>query len=288
MMQQSEILEDWKQRECVLATMHNKESVIALVLKEEIGIHVTIPTHFNTDRFGTFTRDVARADNQLEAARAKALAAMKLTGLDLALASEGSFGAHPSMLFLPSNLELVLLIDKKNDIEVVGHYRTGSVRVQSQKVWTPEETVEVALSWGFPAQGVIVRLSEERKWGIYKEVRTIDELQKISRALLSHWWTKSIFLETDMRAHRCPARMVSIKEATLDLIKNCLSLCPQCRTPGFVVTEVLRGLPCSGCGLPSELATALLFSCQKCLCTESRPVEGCTTADPGQCGRCNP
>jgi len=287
-MHQSEILEDWKSRTCVLATMHNKEIVISPIISKELGIEITVPTNFNTDRFGTFTRDIARAGNQLEAGRKKALAAIKHTGLDLALASEGSFGTHPSIPFLQSNLEIVLLIDKKNGLEIVGHHRTSGIQMHGQEVYTPDEAVSVAQTWGFPEQGVIVRVSEKSKRNIHKEFTNVEELKRTCERLLSGLFIKSIFLETDMRAHRCSTRMESIKEATHDLIKNCQRLCPQCKTPGFVVINVVKGLPCSNCGLPTELALEFLYSCQKCFHTESKRVGGSTTADPGQCERCNP
>ncbi len=152
-MEKLDILEDWKNRSCVLATMHSKERVISPILAEKLGIQPIVPTGFNTDRFGTFTRDIKRVGNQLEAARKKAQAAMEHTGLDLALASEGSFGSHPSIPFIPSNLEIVLLLDKKNGLEIVGHHRTSGIQVYGQEVSTADEALSVAQTWGFPDQG---------------------------------------------------------------------------------------------------------------------------------------
>ena len=287
-MKQLDILSDWKTRDGALATMHGKESVITPVVNAGLGLIISVPADFDTDRFGTFTRDVARAGDQLESARAKARAAMDETGLDLAIASEGSFGSHPSVPFLPSSLEIVLLVDTKHGIEVMGQYRSSTTRVQSQAVRTADEAVHIAQSWGFPEQGVIVRSSKDGARGIYKEIRTTEELKHVSTTLLAKWLTRSIFLETDMRAHRCPARMESIKEATKDLVKNCQSLCPECSTPGFVVTEVITGLPCRDCTLPTKLAMELMYACRKCHHRESTPATTDTTADPAQCTNCNP
>lgn len=284
----SEILNDWKKRKCVLATMHNKENVISPQLELGLGITVTVPNDFNTDRFGTFTREIKRTGNQLEAARKKALAAMELTGFDLGIASEGSFGAHPAIPFLSSNLEIVVLIDSRNDLEIVGHYRSSDVRVQGQEVKTPEEAKTMARSWGFPDQGVIIRLSEKSNRNIHKDIRTIDEPEEVSERLLSKWFVRSIFLETDMRAHRCPGRMESIKMATLDLVKNCKSRCPKCTTPGFVITDTVKGLLCSHCNLPTDLVKETIYSCQKCHYKESRPVTDRTYSEPSECEWCNP
>ncbi|MBY0537890.1 hypothetical protein K2P47_00650 [Patescibacteria group bacterium] len=282
------ILNEWKNRPCVLATMHNKDRVISPLLLRELGITATVPVNFNTDQFGTFTREIKRAGNQLEAARNKALAAMELIGVDLGIASEGSFGAHPAMPFISSNLEIVVLIDKRNDLEIIGHYRSSDVCVHGQAVKTPEEAKNIACSWGFPDQGVIVRLSEKNNRHIYKDIKTLDELDAVSTRLLSKWFVKSIFIETDMRAHRCPKRMESIRMATLDLIKNCKSTCPKCAAPGFVITDTVKGLLCSHCNLPTDLVKETIYSCQKCNYKENKPAIDTTYAEPGDCEWCNP
>lgn len=288
LMAKTDIISEWKLRQCVLATMHNKESVIAPQLEAGLGIKVTVPQNFNTDRFGTFTREIKRIENQLDTTRMKAGAGMELTGSDLGIASEGSFGSHPAMPFISSNLEIVVLIDKRNDLEIIGHYRSSDVRVQGQVVRTPKEAVSVARSWGFPNQGVIVRLSEKSNRYIYKEITTFTELEEVSKHLLSKWLVSSIYLETDMRAHRCPRRMESIKMATLDLIKNCKSVCPKCDTPGFVITDTVKGLPCNHCNLPTDLVKETIHSCQKCNFRENKPDGDRTQANPGECQWCNP
>jgi len=287
-MKHSGILLDWKSRKCVLATMHGKESVISPVLRQKLGIEMFVPPGFNTDRFGTFTRDIPRAGNQLEAARKKALAAMAETDSDLGVASEGSFGAHPSIPFLASNLEIVVLIDKKHCLEVVGHYHNSALQVRAATVKSSKEALKAALTWGFPQQGVILRQSERSSRQIFKEIRTKEELVETSERLLSSWFTSSIYLETDMRAHRCPARMVAIEAATISLTNNCQSLCPECGAPGFVITQVVPGLPCSTCLLPTEQVKESRYICQKCHFTKSEPAAGSASADPCTCASCNP
>lgn len=287
-MEKTDILNDWKNRPCVLATMHHKEKVIAPLLQRELGISVTVPPNFNTDQFGTFTRNIARVGNQLEAARKKARSAMEQTGFDVGVASEGSFGSHPSLPFLASNLEIIVLIDNRYDIEVVGHYRTSKIQAQGQMVYTPEEATAVARSWGFPDQGVIVRLSEKSNRHIYKDIITIDNLEAVSKQLLSQWFVTRIFLETDMRAHRCPGRMESIERATLDLITNCQSVCPTCATPGYVITNTVTGLLCSQCHLPTDVVKETIHSCRKCSHQEHKPITDRTFAEPRDCPWCNP
>lgn len=99
-------------RTAILATRHRKEQVIAPLFAQEFGVKVIVPAHFNSDYFGTFTRDIPRAGNQLTAARRKAEAVLELTGDTLALASEGAFYPHPSFPFVGCDRELVLLLDR--------------------------------------------------------------------------------------------------------------------------------------------------------------------------------
>lgn len=82
-------------RRVALLTQHGKEAVLGEVLGEALACKVERIEGFDTDTLGTFTRDIARVGNQLEAARRKARIGMQLSGLPIGLASEGSFGPDP-------------------------------------------------------------------------------------------------------------------------------------------------------------------------------------------------
>lgn len=272
-------------KKVVVATMHGKEKIIGKILKENFNVESFVPSDFNTDIFGTFTRDIKRSGDQLEAARKKGNAALEKTGADIAIASEGIFSPHPSFPFVSSNLELVLLVDKESGIEVRGHARTSDTNHNHKKVSSVEEVISFAKEIGFPEHGIIVRKSETSK-KIYKEISSWEELEKISKKLLSGFFTKNIFLEADMRAHRNPTRMKAIEEAILDLIKNIKSACPDCNTPGFVKTKFLSGPPCSSCGLETDIPGTFLYECQKCNRKEERREKDFAT--PSECVYCNP
>ena len=59
----------------VLATMHSKEQVIASLLEQGLGLRVEPANGLDTDRIGTFSRDIERTGTPLEAARSKTAAA---------------------------------------------------------------------------------------------------------------------------------------------------------------------------------------------------------------------
>ena len=55
----------------VLTSMHAKERVIGPILQDELGLIVGLATGVDTDKFGTFSREVERNGSPLDAARAK-------------------------------------------------------------------------------------------------------------------------------------------------------------------------------------------------------------------------
>jgi len=279
----------FKGRKLVIATMHEKERIIAPLLEKHLGVEIVVPENFDTDKFGTFTREIKRTGNQLEAARKKAHVAMASASVDLAVSSEGNFGAHPSIPFIQSNFELLLFVDKKCGYEIRGHHRTSETNIGGQYVATAEEALDFAKKVGFPEHGVVVRKSKNGHFGIRKNIQTEEALIGAVNKMLSSFFTKRIFIESDMRAHRNPTRMKAIGKATEDLIKNITSLCPKCQAPGFVVIDFEKGLKCSICGIPTDLPLNDIYQCSICGHSDKKRItKHGNTAYPQYCGYCNP
>ena len=274
----------------VLATMHAKERVIAPLLERSLGLRVRVSSGIDTDRFGTFSREVERTGSQLDAARAKIAAAFaEAPDARVALASEGSFGPHPYIPFAPLAREIVVLHDRHSGLELIGHHADLTTNFCHAVVSDVEAAFSFAGRVGFPAHGVIVMGAMDGQpapaRALIKDIR--------GRADLEHAVTQVIgmcgaaFVETDMRAHRNPTRMRAIKRATLHLIRRFRSQCPACAVPGFAVTERPSGLPCSWCGEPTRAVKADVFSCLACGHRLERPVIA-TSVGPEQCDHCNP
>ena len=104
-------------REIRIATMHGKEKVIGPALEKAFKMKYSVAA-FDTDLLGTFSGEVERVLTPLEAARAKCRIALEADDAELAIASEGSFGTHPTLYFMPSDEEILLLVDRKNDLEI--------------------------------------------------------------------------------------------------------------------------------------------------------------------------
>lgn len=278
-------------RVAVLATMHQKEKVIAPVLEQELGIKVIVPRNFNTDVFGTFTREVQRPGTQIAAARLKAKKALALTGETLAIASEGSFAPHPSVPYISSNREIVILLDQENELEIIGEEFSCETNHNYQVVQNLEQAFDFGKKVGFPAHGLVVMFEETPK-NSNQIIKGITSETKLLEAV--NWGLKNsplgkVHIETDMRAMYNPTRMKNIEKATRDLIKKINSCCPNCATPGFEISQRINGLPCAICGLPTSLTKAVVYQCQKCsFSQEILFPESLEYADPALCMYCNP
>lgn len=270
----------------MLATMHQKDLIMKPLLEKHFGVRVEVPTNFNTDRFGTFSGEVERVGSQLEAARAKARAALEFTGADLVIASEGSFSPHPNLPLLTQQIEMVILIDDQQQHEVVGRFVSVGRLAKRQTAKSPAEVVEIATGWGFPTQGVILKTHPPRKI-IVKNCTDEASLLKTAESLLGRFLVRNITVETDLRAHRCPGRWELIAKATENLIETYHSRCPQCKAPGYSLKESQPGLPCATCGLPTDQIKSELYQCAYCGYGETKTVSA-VAADPGECTWCNP
>lgn len=268
-----------------LLTRHGKERVIAPAFETALAARVELVTGFDTDLLGTFTRDVERAGSQLDAARAKARIGMELSGSRLGLASEGSFGPGP-LGFLPSNLELVILLDDERGIEVVGRAHDFGRHVREQ-VATHSELATAARSAGLPEHGVVLSAEDDGRVELRKGLDSWPALRAAFDELRSASPRATLFVENDLRAHMNPTRMATIAAATRDLVQRLLRSCPACGSPGFGWIEKLPGLPCRDCGAATERVRAERLACVACDHHECREL-GAPHADPADCPECNP
>lgn len=268
-------------------TRHGKTEILAPVLASAFGIRTVEVSTIDTDAFGTFTRERKRRGNQLETCIKKACAGFAKTDASFALATEGSFGPHPTWSFIPWHHELITLVHRKDKHVIIGEAASTCVHMHSDVVRSPNEALDRALSWDFPRHGIIVRIHPHSRYGIYKDVCTPEELHDVVRKLLTWPWRRQVFLESDLRAHRNPTRQNVLREAAQDLVAAMRLLCPQCGLPGWQRTNVIPGLPCMACQTPTQAAKAFVHHCRACQYTAPRPVES-TSAPPLECPRCNP
>lgn len=277
----------FKGRRLIIATKHKKEKVIAPILEKKLGVRCFTDETFDTDEFGTFTGEIERQLNPIETARRKCLLAMDLNNCDLGLASEGSFGSHPKIWFASADDEFLILIDKKNDLEIIARELSMQTNFNSIEIDNEKDLLKFAKSVNFPSHGLIIRKSKTNSDHVIKGITDLQELKNAFHLLNKKFG--NVYIETDMRALYNPTRMKVIESAAKKLVNKVNSCCPQCSIPGFGVTDAKRGLKCSLCGSATNSILSHIYVCKHCQFTKEEMYPNKkTNEDPMYCDYCNP
>jgi hypothetical protein len=273
-------------RKLLIATQHGKEKVIAPLMEQTFSFFCELPNTIDTDQFGTFSGEIERKLNPLETARLKGVEAAQHNDADLVISSEGSFGPHPQLYFLPYNQELLLFQDLKNGFEIHVIESSTNTNFASETISTENELEHFAKRIGFPEHGIILKDRAEAFKTCIKGIRDAEALVKSFQLIRSEHG--SVHAETDMRAHFNPTRMLVIKQACEKLVERMQQCCVQCGLPGFGQIAFTPGLPCSWCGLPTHLPLRKELSCPHCSFGKVETMETGLGADPMHCSQCNP
>lgn len=276
-------------RRAVLATMHGKERAIVPAFRDVLGIDIEVPGDLDTDQLGTFSGEIERPGSMDEVLVAKARLGLKVSGLDLAIASEGSFGPHPQMPFIPAGLEKLVLIDARSGLVAMEHIVDLAPCYAN---WETRRMIDIAdqiRATGFPDQAMIVRPNNGPGAMVQKGVQTFENLEAAIVQAADVSSDGLAFVQTDMRAHFNPKRMMSIELLAKKFADRLCQTCRSCRAPGWGVKGTEAGLPCSWCGVPTAWVLRELMGCFMCDNEASQPrSDGLTEADPAHCPYCNP
>lgn len=277
----------FKGRSLIIATKHEKEKIIAPLLEDSLGVLSFVNPDFDTDTLGTFSGEVERELDPIATARKKCLLAMEFNNCDLGIASEGSFGPHPSMFFVSADDEFLIFIDKKNDIEIIAREVSTDTNFNGSEIRNEKELLDFANLVKFPSHALILRTSKTDNTAIIKGITNLEDLKKSFHLMLNKF--KNVYAETDMRAMHNPSRMAVIKNATKKLLDKIKACCPHCNIPGFGITSAKKGLECSLCNSPTKSTLSFIYSCQKChFKREELYPNKKTKEDPMYCDYCNP
>ena len=277
----------FKGRVAVIATKHQKERVIKPILEKELGLICAVPENLDTDLLGTFSGEIERLDDPITTLRKKCLMAIESTGIDIAIANEGSFGPHPTIFFANADDEIIMLYDRKNDIEIIERELSLDTNFNGSEISSEAELVDFANKIGFPAHGIILKRAKTNYIGIIKRSADFEQLIENYKKVMDE--KGNAYAETDMRAMLNPTRMRNIEAAAKKLVAKAKSLCPECGTPGLGVVQVVPGLPCENCGFRTKSTLKHICRCQKCgYEREILNPTGKITEDPQYCDMCNP
>ena len=274
-----------------LATMHGKERAITPSFRDRLAMTVVLAPDIDTDTLGTFTGEIPRAGTIRAAAVAKARLGMTVTGLPIGIASEGAYGPHPSVPFIPCGIELLVLVDDERGIVVCEHL-VDDAPVYDHIVANGIGAMPNFLQRvRFPDHALIARPNAPmgRDAPHLKGLRTVDSL---ARAIIEcAAWSRdgNALVQTDMRAHMNPTRMAKIGRLSERICDRLVVPSPSCASPGYGQIDIERGLPCGGCGGPSHMVLHQIFGCFACNHRERRRrSDDRTHADPSVCPECNP
>lgn len=274
--------------------MHEKEKILKPLFFNEFSAEIIVPKNVDTDLLGTFSGEIKRERDLKAVLRKKALLGIEQTGLKFGIASEGSFGPHPWIPFIACNQESLIFIDQQRDIEIFSHFVSTDNRAEYIEAETFEQIKEFLKNIQFGEQGVIVKPNHEYVESteyIIKGLTNIDDVYEAFQKIKSKLESKTVFVETDNRAYLSPKRRQVIFQTGEKLVEKLRSLCAGCHFPGFEMTDFIKGLVCSGCGLKSNKPLKEVWSCPNKSCSYQEikdRADGIKNLDPAECDWCNP
>ena len=271
-----------------VGTNHGKQAQLEPAFHRILGAVLRTPADLDTDQFGTFTGETPRTGTAVEAARAKARLAMRVTGLACGVASEASYGPLPGS-GLPGHEEILLFCDDLRGIEVLEGLRTPSLPGSSQLVGHADEVPDSLIA-GLPGQALIVRPHNPLPGTAAAAIKGITDTTALRRAVESATSRSADGLaavEPDLRAQHNPSRRLILERLGVTLAHRLATRCPACRTPGFGRIATESGLPCRMCATPTPLPNNEIHGCASCAHRLARSVTE-SLADPADCPNCNP
>lgn len=269
-----------------IGTMHGKEDALSTSFAN-IGIELVVPNDLDTDKFGTFTGETKRQGTMLDAARAKARAAATMTHLTIGIGSEGSYGPHPFVPFIPAGRELLVWHDIRSGVDIIDMLIDETPSFDHRDVKGMAEADSFLHDIDFPNQALVVS-PVGAAFIVAKGVRDQSTLIDATRSAISLSPTAQARLQTDMRAFMNPRRMAVIAKLGKRFAKRLTTLCPECDHPGWGWVGTKDGLRCSACGCQTQLPSHDIMSCAACHTEELVERSTGAEADPTFCPFCNP
>lgn len=275
---------------CVLmTTKHAKSIAVAPGFQEILGAAVA-EYPIDTDALGTFSGEVKRRGSALDCARRKCEWGLNLLNAKFGIASEGSFGPHPYIPFIPAGLEVLYFIDRERNFHLHVSRLCEKTNYRAKTIDSFEALQTFAAETQFPSHALIVRPNRMKSRDfIFNGIDTPEELE---RAFFHSGMQSSdglVWVETDMRAHVNPTRMSEIAELARQLAQRLATRCPACRAPGWGLVNAEKGLRCEYCDQPTDMIEHEEFGCVLCNHTvEIQRRDGLVSAPQLHCGWCNP
>lgn len=278
----------YSSKQILLASMHKKEKAISPAFEEILNCKIFVPDNFDTDQFGTFSGEIPRKLSAYQTLIKKAITASTVFNYDYVISSEGSFGPHPDNFIINSNVEMLLLYDRKLNLFISEYLISTNTNYSQFEVTKDNYNTDDYFKWlnrvAFPSHALIIKHYSDI---LYKGVFSFEELESFLISDLNKYG--KLILESDMRAMMNPTRMEVIKELAYKLAKRIARSCKKCDSPGFGKIEHAGNLLCSWCNRESKIAKYRDYKCLKCDYFEREEIDPDKVfIDPRCCQYCNP
>lgn len=261
-------------KNAALLTKHRKSQQLAPILYD-IGIELVEIDFFDTDKLGTFSGEIERKLSPKDCALTKAKKAVELSGLNVGIGSEGSFGGGPLPGIMNWNQEIICLY-QETPRRIVYGIAEGPTPLKALKAASLGELKQKLADF------------DKQKWMLTCPDGTLKglsdkEVIAIHQTPYTEW---PIYLEPDLRAMNSPLRQIMLQKAALNLAERLQSKCPICAEMDFWPDEREFGPACVSCGEPTNEVKAFVSCCKSCGYSESETKK--LNGDPTYCNFCNP
>lgn len=123
---------------------------------------------------------------------------------------------------------------------------------------------------------------------VIKGIQDADTLKSEFIHALLESSNGKVFVENDLRAYCNPTRRLMIEQATEDLARKLLSLCPACQMPGYWKIKSAPDLTFSAGNSPARESAYEIWQCQHCQCTNRQATSQTPETDSKVCDNSNP
>ncbi len=287
------IMSLFENKKALIITKHGKQKVIAPPLERHLHLPSSV-FEIDTDKLGTFSKEIPRTMSPRDCAKAKCKIAYDtfehISKQSFCfISSEGSFGSHPDYPMLRCNTEILYFWDPTHDFELFIQDTTLSTNLDHGVFDNLDDFLKVTQSWQFPSHSVILEPHKPKEECFFKGIHDHQTLLSAFEKAQNGSLDGRVFIQTDMRADQNPTRMAFIGELAEKMALRLSQNCPACQSPGWGSLSFNGQLPCQVCFLETSLSAYETLSCERCGYSLSKPrSDGLIKADPSYCYSCNP
>ncbi len=278
----------YQDKKILYVTKHAKYKQAARLFKAGLGAEIVPSRDIDTDILGTFSGEVERSGNALVTAARKCALGLEQMGMKIGIASEGSFGPHPVLGFVPAGREILYFIDQHRDFETHEYELFGQTNYEGAAIESLDDLERFMKRTRFPSHACILRPNIwNDKSQIIKAIQDYDQACSTFDHFKAISSDNKVWAETDMRAHLNPTRRRTLIKLSKKLVRRLARLCPSCQMPGWGIIDYEAGLPCELCTLPTDSIKADIWGCVKCDYKET-DLRAEKSVSSRYCGICNP